>query len=139
MSFRFTVLTPKGVLLDEDVDSVYFPTTQGPLGVLSGHTPYVAVLSPSGVMKVMSEGKEKYYAVFGGAIEIKPEKTILLSEEVEDGETIDMARAISARDRALDRINGHDPNSDVELAKAALERALTRIDVKSYAEKEKGK
>jgi F-type H+-transporting ATPase subunit epsilon len=59
---------------------------------------------------------------------------MILTEEIEDGGSIDMARAIAARDRAQDLLGSKESAVDIERAKAALNRALTRIDVKSLDE-----
>ena len=53
---------------------------------------------------------------------------------LEDGYSIDMARAIAARDRAQDRIVRADEGTDILRAQAALYRALARIDAKEKSE-----
>jgi ATP synthase F1 epsilon subunit len=134
MSFRLLALTPAGVYFDKNVEEVYFPTPNGPLGIFSGYTRLRFTLAPSGVLKFKEEGKEKYYAIFGGLVSVEPTKVTILSEDIEDGMSIDMANAIASRDRAADFINGKDPNVDVDRARAALNHALTQIDAKSLAE-----
>jgi len=134
MSFRLLALTPNGVFFDKEVEEAYFPAPEGTMGIFEGYTPICFSLSSAGVIKIMESGKERFYAVFGGAVSVEADKTTILSEDIEDGMTIDMARAIAARDRALDLIDGKDPNADVERARAALNRALVRIDAKSSQE-----
>jgi F-type H+-transporting ATPase subunit epsilon len=134
MSFRLLALTPKGVFFDKNVDEAYFPTPEGPLGIFPNYTRIRFAIAPSGVLKVKESGKEKYYAIFGGVVKVDSDKTMILTEEIEDGLSIDMARAIAARDRAQDLLSNKESAVDVERAKAALNRALTRIDVKSLDE-----
>lgn len=134
MSFRLLALTPSGVFFDKEVEEAYFPAPEGPMGIFEGYTPICFSLEPEGVMRIKENGKDRFYAVFGGVVSVTSSKTTLLTEDIEDGMTIDMARAIAARDRALDLIGGKDPNADVGRARAALNRALVRINAKTSDE-----
>lgn len=80
-SFLLTILTPHGVMFDGEVTEAYFPSTQGPLGILPGHTPYVAVLASNGVIRLKtSDKKELFFVIHYGVVEVRPDKTIALSE-----------------------------------------------------------
>ncbi|OPZ33396.1 MAG: ATP synthase epsilon chain [Tenericutes bacterium ADurb.BinA155] len=134
MSFRLLALTPKGIFFDKNVEEAYIPTPNGPLGIFPNYTRARFALAPSGVLKVKESGKEKYYAIFGGVVRVDSNQTMILTEEIEDGLSIDMARAIAARDRAQDLLSNKEMGADIDRARAALNRALTRIDVKSLDE-----
>ena len=56
---------------------------------------------------------------------------IVYSDDIEPGDSIDMARAISARDRALDKLQNSKEPDDIKIANLALKRALARIDAKN--------
>ena len=129
MSFRLLIVTPNGVFLDKEVDAVYVPTIEGSVGILTGHAPYISAVSRIGLMHVEIADQTLYFAVFGGSVRVERDRTYILTEEIEDAETIDMARALSARDRALDRIASRDPGIDVARAEAALERANIRLNL----------
>jgi F-type H+-transporting ATPase subunit epsilon len=80
-SFLLTLLTPQGVAFDGEVTEAYFPSTQGPLGVLPGHTPYVAVLAANGVIRLKTpDKKELFFVIHNGVVEVRPDKTIALTE-----------------------------------------------------------
>lgn len=130
---RLLILTPKGVYLDKEVERFLVPSTKGPLEICGGYTPLIAGLKPAGVLKV-TMGKAKFFAIFNGTLKVEKDRAYILCDDIEDGYAIDMARAIASRDRALDRLDNHDPEIDLKRAKASLARALARIDVKNLDE-----
>lgn len=130
---RLIVLTPKGVFLDQEVERFLVPSTMGPLEISEGYTPLIASLLESGVLKI-TMGKPKYYAIFQGTLKVEEDRAFVMCSEIEDGYSIDMARAIASRDRALDRIEKREEGIDVKRAKASLARALARISAKSLDE-----
>lgn len=92
-SLSLTILTPKGIVYDGDILSAYFPTTKGPLGVLPGHTPYLASLNDKGVIEVLTNEKQKYFfPVFYGAVEVKGERIFVLSEDCVMSSSLDQAK-----------------------------------------------
>ena len=135
MSFiRLKVITPHGVAFDEEVDEFLVPTEKGPLAISPKYTNIITACSPYGVLRTTKDGKRRYFAMFGGFLEVTPEGAKILAEDLEDGYTIDMARAIASRDRAQDRIANKDSQHDIVRAQASLYRALTRIEAKQKSE-----
>jgi F-type H+-transporting ATPase subunit epsilon len=90
-----TILTPQGLAYEGEVEEVYVPTSKGPLGVLPGHTPYVAVIADAGVLHFhTADKKERFFALRYGALEVKPDKTIVLSNMALSAETLEQAQAL---------------------------------------------
>lgn len=134
----FQVLTPEGILLQEEVVSILLPAVNGPLLIEGGYTPTIVECLPSGVVKIDFGNKVKYYAEFHGVGRVTPEGTFLFCAELfEDGYEIDMARAIASRDRNLDLIQSQDPNVDVAYAQISLNKQLARIQAKTLGEGQK--
>ncbi len=134
-TFRLRILTMGGVVFDGDVLSVLVPTEEGPLLIEPGYTNYIGSLKKAGVLRTITPEKTDFYAVFGGVIDVrKGGIATLYCEEINDGYSIDLARAIAARDRNLDRIEKHEEGIDILRAKAKLAKALIRIDVKHLSE-----
>ncbi|MCF0112551.1 MAG: hypothetical protein HUJ60_01065 [Bacilli bacterium] len=128
------ILTRKGTFLDQDVESFIIPAHDGPLQIEAGYTPNITACLEAGVMKIKTEGKTKFYALFRGILHVKPTEAILLAEAIEDGYEIDMARAIASRDRNLDIIARNDGNDDVRHARISLAKQLARIQAKELDE-----
>ena len=129
------IFTPEGLYYDGVASSLLTPTTEGPVEIDPGHTNLITVIPPSGVMWIAKEGKKRYYAVFGGVLRVEEgKKATIFTEEINDGYSIDMARALSARDRSLDRIKAHTSDDDVRIARTKLNKALARISAKNLSE-----
>ncbi len=134
-TFRLKIFTPNGVIFDEDVLSVTVPAEKGPLCIEPGYTNIITSISKAGVLQVNTPEKTRYFAIFGGALDVsKLEGTSIYTEEINDGYAIDLARAIAARDRNLDRIERRPEGIDIVRAKAKLDKALVRISVKQLSE-----
>lgn len=84
-SFLLNILSPMGLAYEGEVASMYAPSSAGPLGILPGHTPLIASINPKGGLLYIEDdnGKKMIFAVASGAIEVKKEKTIVLTERAE--------------------------------------------------------
>lgn len=123
------IVTPDRLLIQERVDEVEVPGSEGYFGVLPGHTPMLASLAVGEMW--YRKGQEKtYLAIAFGFAEVLPDRVTLLARLAERAEEIDVERAESARQRAEERLT-HKSDLDYERARAALTKALTRLQVAS--------
>jgi F-type H+-transporting ATPase subunit epsilon len=112
-----TLLTPQGLVFEGEVLEAYFPTVEGPLGVLPGHTPFIAQIAPSGVIALKdARGFSLYFAVHQGAVEIRPDKTIALLESCVKMTSKEDAIAYLKKEEAFPKGG----EKDIERAEAAL-------------------
>jgi F-type H+-transporting ATPase subunit epsilon len=127
--FILDVVTLKKVVLSEPIESVVAPGTVGYFGILAGHTPFVSSLQ-TGITRITKTNGEKLnLSTSGGFLMTDGKKVILLAETAERPEEIDKARAQKAKERAEKRLAEKAPDTDVDRAKAALLRAITRLKV----------
>jgi F-type H+-transporting ATPase subunit epsilon len=125
------IVTPHRVLLQEQIDELNLPGELGYLGILPGHTAFLTTLSQGELMYRQGEQRQ-YLSVFWGYMEVNNDKVTILAEVSEPADEIDRARAEAARDRAEDRLQRLDQDDiDFERARAALMRALVRLQVAS--------
>jgi len=127
-TFVLTVVTPERRVFQEAVNMVVVRTVDGEMGVLPGHIPLVAPLA-IGPMRIKIGEDERKAAINGGFIEVTAQQVIILSESAEMAEEIDVARAESARQRALARLEKKQADIDYVRAQAALQRAIVRLKV----------
>jgi len=133
-TFKLEIVTPEKIVFSEDVVSLVAPAEEGYLGVLAGHAPLLCALKP-GEIKIRRESGEMLYATSGGFMEVMPKKTSILCESAEAPESVDVARAEKAKQRAKDRIAHPGKDVDLERAEASVARAEIRIRV---AKKKRG-
>ena len=123
------VVTGERVVLSEtDVDMVVAPGGDGALGILPQHAPLISTLA-QGELRVVKNGREQSLIVFGGFIEVTPDKVIVLADTAERVEEVDIARAEEARKRAEDAIKNRGETVEIEEALSALRRANLRLNV----------
>ena len=134
-TFRLKVLTMHGPVYDDEALSVLLPTEKGPLLLEPGYTNYIGAIAPAGVMRIQTAHGNKFYAIFGGVVDVKRTLGVTVyAEEINYAEEIDLARAVAARDRNLDRIETRPEGIDLIRAKVKLAKALARIDAKKLSE-----
>jgi F-type H+-transporting ATPase subunit epsilon len=137
---KFKIATPERVMLDTEVDSVTLPTTLGEITVLPNHIPLVANLA-AGEIIYKQNGKENFFAVSGGVIEVKKHSDItVLADSAEFGHEIDLTRAEAGREAAKKLMSKPmDEKSFVDTARW-LERTQARIKVakKHHTRKQTG-
>lgn len=128
---RVVVLTPSRKVLDTQCDDVYFPTLQGILGVLPGHTSLVCQLG-TGLIHYTRGNVTSFLTVSGGVAEVFNNTVTMLADVAEDPASIDSARAEKALQRARVRLAGvtaaGEDQLNMERASRAELRALARIE-----------
>lgn len=126
---QLEVVTPERSLLDEPVEMVTVPGSNGELGILPGHTPLISQLK-TGILTYVQEGKSSQLHVSGGFVEVRDDKVSVLSEVAERPEEIDSAKARSTRERLEKQIGSWTGTEDeLELARVELARAEVRLQL----------
>jgi F-type H+-transporting ATPase subunit epsilon len=67
---QLKIVTPEKLILEELVDQVTIPTTEGEITILPDHVPLIATIS-SGDIVAVSDGEHIPMAVVGGFVETK--------------------------------------------------------------------
>ena len=123
------VVTPTGAVVSENVDIVNAPGYGGDFGVLANHAPFLSTIK-IGILSYETGKKREYVMISGGFCEVSNNKITFLVESAEFGHQIDVDRAMKAKERAEKRLAqsvSHDDSINVARAEAALQRALARI------------
>lgn len=122
------IVTPDRAIVHDQVDEVQVPGTEGYFGVLPGHTPLLSMLQVGQLW--YRKGTEKFYlSVAFGLAEVLPDRVVVLAQIAERAEEIDVDRAQAARQRAEQRLASRQRDQDLERARVALLKALTRLNV----------
>lgn len=121
------VAVPQRLVVREDVDEVQVPASDGYVGILPDHAPMITELG-IGVLSFKKDGKTRYMALNGGAMEVLPDHVRILADTAEWAEEIDVQRARQALHRANDLLQEHTMEIDVEEALAAIRRAEARLE-----------
>lgn len=131
---KLKIVTPEKLILEDTVDQVTIPTTEGELTILPDHIPLIAGLS-SGDVVAMALGEHIPMAVSGGFIEVKnvdgqTEVAILadFAEHVVDI-TDEAIKVAEVKAIELKKQMDNKEHVDFEHFAAELERSLTRVKI----------
>lgn len=126
---KLEIVTPEKKVVDETVDSVTIPTTNGEIGILQNHAPLISALK-SGVLSYTKGGAAERMVVSGGFVEVGVNTVSVLADVAETAAEINVDAARSEREqleKALGAWNGTQADFDIE--KEKLERAQARLQL----------
>ena len=124
------LVSPERVLVEEQVTEVQVPALDGYIGVLPGHAPLLSELKQGGVLSYHSGGQEKQVAVFGGFVEVLPDRVRILADGAEHKGEIDLPAAQERLRIAMAQMaNLHSEAIDPAVAIAEAMRAQSQVDV----------
>jgi F-type H+-transporting ATPase subunit epsilon len=129
------IITPERVVLDEAVDSVCVPASDGSMGIFPKHAGMVAALD-AGELRYSAGGGEQVLFVSGGFAEVRDDTVRVLTSAGESPGDIDEERAKEAERRARERLAMsreavQRDAVDTARARASLQRAMARIRMQS--------
>jgi len=122
MPLHLEIVTPERRAFTGDVDEVIVPGSEGEMGILPHHAPLISLLG-QGVLRIKTGGTEQEIAIFGGFVQVRPDRVVVLAETADLGSEIDLERAERARREAEHVLDGGfvEP-ADLASARAALIR-----------------
>ena len=127
-TFHLEIVTPDGLLFKGEAESLLLHTDDGDVEVMAGHMDYMASVA-TGRARVITGGVSKFASCSGGFLTVTAEGVILAAVTFEFADSIDVERAEKAKEKAERRLAAAADEREATLAKARLERALTRIKV----------
>jgi F-type H+-transporting ATPase subunit epsilon len=132
---KLKIVTPEKLILEENVDQVSLPTTEGEITILPEHIGLISALGSGDVVAVVN-GEHVPMAIVGGFLEVKhgsngeTEVAVLadFAEHVSELGDEKIAQAI-ARSEELRKLMENKEHVDYEHFVAELERSLTRVKI----------
>jgi len=106
---------------------VYAPAVMGEVGIAPRHTPLISPLKPGEIRLDMGDGKEEFFFISGGILEVQPHLVTVLSDTAIRADDLDEAAAIEAKQRAEEALADQKSDLDVAKAKAELLAAAAQI------------
>lgn len=131
-TFQLQIVSADRSIVNETVDEIQVPGSEGYFGVLQGHTPLLALLGTGELW--FRRGSETFYvSLSGGFAEVQPDRVTILAQLAERADEIDIARAEAAKRRAEERLSRPTMDVDSERARVALLKSLIRLQVAARA------
>lgn len=123
------IVTQEKKLLEESVESLTAPTTEGEITILSGHIPLFTKLQ-TGELIYRVNGKEASVVITAGFMDVGPNNTVIVMvDSAIRTDDINVLIAQQAKERAEKMMADKTDERDFMLAEASLRRALMEIQV----------
>ncbi|MCX6754795.1 MAG: ATP synthase F1 subunit epsilon [Candidatus Nomurabacteria bacterium] len=131
---QLKIVTPEKLILEELVEQVTIPTTEGEITILPDHVPLIASIA-SGDIVAVSNGEHVPMAIVGGFVETKKENDVttvtILADFAEHVSNISDSEIEKAKAKAEQLRKQAENNEivDFEHFETELERSLNRIKI----------
>jgi len=132
---KLKIITPEKLILEEMVDQVTLPGTEGELTILPEHIPFITGLA-SGDIVAVTGGEHVPMAVVGGFVEVKNDEegntvVAILADFAEHVSELSDEKIAEAKAKAEEIKKKMENNEvvDFEHFEAELERSLTRVKI----------
>ena len=126
--FEIEIVTPEGLAFSGEAESIILRTDIGNVQILAGHTDYIATLD-TGKITLRVDGKDRFASSSGGFVSVKGGKVKVVVTSLEFADQIDEKRAEIAKGKAEERLRNAKTDAEIEIAKAKLKRAISRMNV----------
>ena len=123
MTLQVALVVPDRELWSGEARTVIAKTTEGDIGVLTGHSPVFGVLAEGSLVEILSDDAEPVRAaVSGGFLSVADDRVAVLAASAQLAEEIDAQAAQQSLDTALSEAE----SGDGEPAEAKYARAQLR-------------
>ncbi len=130
--YKLEVVTPEGIVFDDDVYMTVVKTADGEVGILENHMLLLTNVVPGKLEIYKEEGSEpELYAVTWGIIDVRGDRVIILVEEVYKVEEIDVEKEELLLKKAEAKLAEREKLSlkEIEEYERLKERALALLEL----------
>ena len=126
--YKIKIITPEKTFYEGETEQITVRTSAGNVGILAGHTPYVAniMLSP---LRIKIDGEFRTAAISGGLLTVSKSEVTIVTNAIEWAEEIDVLRAQRAKEKADKMLKQQLSQKEFDKAERNLKRALNRLVV----------
>lgn len=129
MPISVEIVTQEKVIFSEpEADMVVVPGAEGEMGILPHHAPVLTTLA-YGELIVKKGRAQESFAIYGGVVDIRPDRVVVLADLAESSYEIDIAAVEAARERAEQLMQQGVPPEQNREATLALRRAELAMKV----------
>jgi F-type H+-transporting ATPase subunit epsilon len=126
MTMHVDIVSAEREIFSGTANMVFAPAEMGEMGIMPRHTPLLTRLKP-GEVRVQQEGKEDFFYVSGGLLEVQPHVVTVLADTAQRATDIDEAAALAAKERAEEALKQREGEMDYARAAAELAEAIAQL------------
>lgn len=128
-TFSLQIVTPDGLLLQEDVLMVKLRTIDGDISIRARHIDFLTALGMGECRVDLEDNTSRYAACMGGLVTVLSGKVRIVATTFEWLEEIDAFRAEAAKKLAHEILESDASEEEKKRAEAHLQRSLVRLGV----------
>ena len=136
-TLHLNIVTPQREAFSEDVSFVTVPTPNGTIGILPNHIPLVTALV-EGEIHVTSGGKESYFAIGGGFMQVTKKSVIILVSRAVHADELNEAEIKKAQEAAKIAVKQKGVGIERGEAQAILKRSFLELKVLRHKRRRTG-
>jgi F-type H+-transporting ATPase subunit epsilon len=125
-TIQVDIVSAEGEIHSGEAAMVYAPAKMGEIGIAPRHAPLLTALKPGEVRVEDTEGKEHFFYITGGMLEVQPYLVTVLADTALRGDQLDEAAALAAQQEAEEALKGASQETDLVQAQQELEEARAR-------------
>jgi len=126
-TIQVDIVSAEEQIFSGKAEMVFAPAIMGEVGIAPRHTPLISPLKPGEIRLDMGDGKEEFFFISGGILEVQPHIVTVLSDTAIRANDLNEAAALEAKKRAEAALV--DQNSDLDVAKARAELATAAAQI----------
>ncbi|MGD9108916.1 MAG: F0F1 ATP synthase subunit epsilon [Gammaproteobacteria bacterium] len=125
---QFDIVSAEESIFSGKVTMIVVSGEDGELGIMPGHMQLLTTIKPGQIRFTDANGKEEYFYISGGFLEVQPDVVTILADTVIRADNIDRERAEEAKKKA-EQILASKKLDDYTIALIELNKALAQIRV----------
>ena len=131
-SFNVSVVTQVKKILEQEAGYLRLRTSEGDIGILPNHAPYVAELS-MGKMEIESPNKDRrnIYFLSGGFLEISNNQATIIADEIFPIEEIDIESEQALVENLKKELEKLETDEEKKKLQKKLKISLAKIEAKN--------
>jgi F-type H+-transporting ATPase subunit epsilon len=124
VTLHVALVVPDRQLWSGQASTVIAKTTEGDIGVLTGHSPVFGILAEGSLVEIVTDDTRVRAAVSGGFFSVADDKVSILAAQAQLGVEVDTEEARRELDAALAEADaGPEESADAKYARALLRAA----------------
>ena len=124
MTLRVALVVPDRELWSGEARTVIAKTTEGDIGVLTGHSPVFGILAEGSLVEILSDDADPVRAaVSGGFLSVADDRVSILAERARLSDEVDREEARRELDAAQSEGSGPEEPAEAKYARAQLRAA----------------
>jgi F-type H+-transporting ATPase subunit epsilon len=122
------VVSAEASIFSGEAEFVVAPASAGEVGIYPNHAPMISTIKPGTLrIKQTNDAEEVLIYISGGLLEVQPGVVTVLADTAVRGHDLDEAKAIAAKDAAIEAMQNRTSDMDYAKAQAELSEALAQI------------